>query len=186
MARPAPAELVTCFANTLEPDTGSDGLADVDGLRAWLTEHDLLSPTDPVDDEDLALARALRGGLREAFGAHHDGQADAPELTRVAGELPLRAVFDPAGPRLAPVEEGARGAVAAVLAAAMATVADGTWPRLKLCADATCRWAFLDESRNRSRTWCAMGVCGNRAKTRAYRSRRRTPGAPSRAAGASP
>ncbi|MGZ8667616.1 MAG: CGNR zinc finger domain-containing protein, partial [Solirubrobacterales bacterium] len=28
-------------------------------------------------------------------------------------------------------------------------------------------------SRNRSRTWCSMEVCGNRAKTRSYRHRRR-------------
>jgi len=37
------------------------------------------------------------------------------------------------------------------------------------------RWAMLvlDNSRNRSRTWCSMEVCGARAKMRTYRSHRR-------------
>jgi hypothetical protein len=34
------------------------------------------------------------------------------------------------------------------------------------------RWAFYDHARNRSRTWCSMDACGNRAKARAYRARR--------------
>src|ERR687886_170562 len=34
-----------------------------------------------------------------------------------------------------------------------------------------CHWVFYDRSRNRSSTWCAMSVCGNRTKTRRYRSR---------------
>jgi predicted RNA-binding Zn ribbon-like protein len=36
--------------------------------------------------------------------------------------------------------------------------------RLKKCADPICGWLFLDISRNRSRRWCDMRDCGNRAK----------------------
>ena len=36
--------------------------------------------------------------------------------------------------------------------------------RVKKCADSTCGWLFLDVSRNRSRRWCDMRDCGNRAK----------------------
>jgi predicted RNA-binding Zn ribbon-like protein len=49
--------------------------------------------------------------------------------------------------------------------------ADGTWQRMKACP--ACGWAFYDRSRNRSRTWCTMAICGNRAKARSYRSRHR-------------
>ena len=35
-----------------------------------------------------------------------------------------------------------------------------------------CGWLFLDQSRNRSRTWCDMQFCGNRAKARRYYERR--------------
>ena len=36
--------------------------------------------------------------------------------------------------------------------------------RVKKCADPICGWLFLDISRNRSRRWCDMRDCGNRAK----------------------
>lgn len=40
------------------------------------------------------------------------------------------------------------------------------------CADDRgCGWLFLDMSRNRSRRWCDMKDCGNRAKVRRYRQR---------------
>ena len=48
---------------------------------------------------------------------------------------------------------------------------DGTWARLKICHHDACRWAFFDESRGRTATWCAMGICGNRTKVTAYRRR---------------
>ena len=36
--------------------------------------------------------------------------------------------------------------------------------QVKKCADPVCGWLFLDISRNRSRRWCDMADCGNRAK----------------------
>lgn len=36
-----------------------------------------------------------------------------------------------------------------------------------------CGWLFLDQSRNRSRRWCSMAVCGNRAKARRHYERQR-------------
>ena len=47
-----------------------------------------------------------------------------------------------------------------------------TWERLKICPADECGWAFFDASKNQSRNWCEWG-CGNRAKTRNYRARRR-------------
>ena len=49
--------------------------------------------------------------------------------------------------------------------------ADGSWERMKACPWHTCHVAFYDHSRNRSRTWCSMAVCGNRAKAQTYRRR---------------
>jgi predicted RNA-binding Zn ribbon-like protein len=50
-------------------------------------------------------------------------------------------------------------------------VVDGNWERLKACPLEGCLWAFYDRSKNRSRRWCSMDVCGNVAKARAYRQR---------------
>jgi len=51
-------------------------------------------------------------------------------------------------------------------------MADGTWSRLKVCANEACGRVFHDGSRNRSGRWCSMATCGNRMKSRAYRRRR--------------
>jgi len=36
-----------------------------------------------------------------------------------------------------------------------------------------CGWLFLDESRNHSRTWCDMRICGNRAKAQRHYERQK-------------
>lgn len=41
------------------------------------------------------------------------------------------------------------------------------------CASDTCLWLFLDRTRNHARRWCDMKVCGNRAKVRQHRQRRK-------------
>ncbi len=44
--------------------------------------------------------------------------------------------------------------------------------RVGRCADpAGCGWLFLDQSKNRSRRWCDINDCGNRAKQRRFRGR---------------
>jgi len=40
-------------------------------------------------------------------------------------------------------------------------------------ATSDCAWLFIDETRNRSRRWCSMTSCGNRAKARRHYQRAR-------------
>lgn len=40
--------------------------------------------------------------------------------------------------------------------------------RIKQCGGENCAWLFVDASRNRSRRWCDMADCGNRAKQRRH------------------
>jgi predicted RNA-binding Zn ribbon-like protein len=54
--------------------------------------------------------------------------------------------------------------------AATRLLTSGDLDRLKLCAG--CYWVFLDASRNRSRRWCTMEVCGTDAKMRRYVAKR--------------
>ncbi len=47
--------------------------------------------------------------------------------------------------------------------------------RVRECGAGNCAWLFLDTSRNRSRRWCDMTVCGNREKAqRHYRRTRKS------------
>lgn len=43
--------------------------------------------------------------------------------------------------------------------------------RMRACDADTCRWLFLDTSKNASRRWCNMRVCGNRMKARRFQER---------------
>ncbi len=151
-----------------------------------------------ADESDLAIAIALRGCLREAMREHHQRPPGGPAaagggptadqaptadraagpagpglvLERAAADLPLRVAELAGRPALVPAADGVRGGLAWLAAAMVASAADGSWERLKICADDTCQWAFLDSSKNRSKHWCSMQECGNRSKTRAYRARR--------------
>lgn len=168
--------LLVEFANSVDTDEGTDDLTTPADLADWLVEHDLLSVPARATAEDLDLALDLRAGLKEAFTDNHEratveSQRDGA-LQSAAAELPLTLGGTTTHPELRPVHQGVRGGLSRLLIAVQAAVADGTWQRLKICADDECGWAFFDASKNQSRHWCEWG-CGNRAKTRNYRARRR-------------
>lgn len=172
---PEDVELVRAFVNTLDVEDGTDSLASSADLRRWLQDRGQLEDSATVSAGDVDLAHRLRQALRSELLAHHDGEPDrgaVAELEAVQAELPLRAVASGAG--LAPAGAGARAGLAAIVAAATRARITGTWDRLKICPADDCRWAFYDASRNRSRRWCSMDVCGNRSKVRAFRDRTRT------------
>jgi predicted RNA-binding Zn ribbon-like protein len=47
--------------------------------------------------------------------------------------------------------------------------------RVHRCHCPTCAWLFLDSSKNQSRRWCDMKVCGNRIKARRFQAKGRHP-----------
>ena len=152
---PTDISLLVDFLNTVDEEQGTDDLADDRTTATWFREHGLDVPTTDA-------ARRVRTALRTAA----DGRADPAgktlgvplEVTVQADGTPLLTSSDPLGP---------------IVAAAARLAIDGRWRRIKLCVMDTCRYAFYDESRNQSGRWCSMAVCGNRAKTRAFRARQR-------------
>ncbi|MDN3356474.1 CGNR zinc finger domain-containing protein [Actinomadura sp. DC4] len=170
MAGSRSALLLCDFVNTYDLQCDIDEFGAPSDLGGWLSEHGLAAPGARAEEADLGTAVALREGLRAAMLGHQETAARRPDLDALLAALPLRMSLD--GPALVPLHGGVRGALARVAVAVMTSAADGTWPRLKVCRATSCRWAFLDTSKNRSRTWCSMRMCGNRTKTRAYRARR--------------
>jgi predicted RNA-binding Zn ribbon-like protein len=168
-------ELVRTFANTWDLDEGTDAIATPAALRSWLVERDLLPANARVTAADVERADSLRVSLREALRVNNGGVAATLVVDRCNAALcnvPLNLTFgDDGRPHFSPGGRGVDRALAAVVAAAAEAVADGTWDRLKMCAEHTCEWVFYDRSKNRSKTWCSMQVCGNRTKTRTYRAR---------------
>jgi hypothetical protein len=153
-----PADLVVRFLNTLDVEAGTDAIDTLDGWVSWLSAQGLDGCFGPQDLGALGRALELRGDLRAlAMGEQHaqGRQVDVQVALTADGQVELSA----------PTAAG-------FLAAAAAKVAIETRiDRIKICPADDCRWAFYDTSRNRSRQWCSMQVCGNRAKARAHRQR---------------
>src|SRR6185503_12492432 len=93
-------------------------------------------------------------------------------LEEAAGTARLTVAFDDGAPVLEARARGFDGVRGRLVSVAVTAMLDGSWERLKACRN--CRWAFFDESKNRSARWCSMSLCGNRLKTRAYRRRKRS------------
>jgi predicted RNA-binding Zn ribbon-like protein len=55
--------------------------------------------------------------------------------------------------------------------AASDLLVSGDSEHIKDCGDPTCRWLFLDLSKNHTRRWCDMKTCGNRMKARRHHAR---------------
>jgi AcrR family transcriptional regulator/predicted RNA-binding Zn ribbon-like protein len=174
------AHRLVAFLNTAHLPDGDDQLADERAgpwLEQWLAEADAhtpdeLTPPTPPPAELLALREGLRQLAAVNCGAAADAAvvADAEAVLRRAPLLVDLAAGEE--PRLTPTSATTGGLAVAVAAAAyLAVRARGEWPRLKVCGSPDCRWAFVDATRNRSRRWCDMAGCGNRAKNRAWRGR---------------
>ena len=176
---PAPGdlELVREFVNTDDFDTQEETLTDPEALATWLAEHGF-EPDPAPDEADLARAIEFREAVRALLLANVGEPlpaAAAADLERAAARSAVAFGVEGDGRvTIRAAAGGVDGLVARLLAAIERAQVEGNWHRLKACPAETCAWAFWDESRNSSRTWCSMGVCGNRAKTRRYRSRRRS------------
>jgi predicted RNA-binding Zn ribbon-like protein len=169
------AGLLVAFVNTRDVVDKTDSIADAGGLRGWIEEQtgEYLSEIDP---QDLNRLLALRESLRALLRANNGGEArerDLAPLREAAERSRYRPAFSAAGElTLEPARADLTGFEARLLLAVERLQSHGAWPRLKACPDETCQWAFYDATRNRSRTWCSMEECGNREKTRRYRTRK--------------
>lgn len=148
-----------------------DALSTAERATAWCMANGV--PVGRrVDGEDLSRLRVLRGALRELAmanaGAKYDNEAH-DVLDRLARSESTKLRYS--------VDEGPHVETSTVtgwiLAVAFDAMRDGTWGRLKRCTGDGCPHVFYDASKNRSGAWCAMAVCGNRRKVRAYQQRRR-------------
>ena len=173
----AGAELI----NTGRAATG-DGLAAVADVQAFgdrYAFHGL-----PAEPGDVARLRGHRARLDAVAAACESGDDAAAietlnALLAETGAVPQIVAHDGRGPHVhvsrpaAPLSDR----IAAHLAMGLAElVVAGESQRVRSCASPSCRDAFVDLSRNRSRRYCDSRTCGNRVHVAAYRARRSAAG----------
>lgn len=185
------------FANTVDwrtSDHPQQWLMSYSGLVAWsrhagiLTDHEaqrlLQEATRRPVDATAILERAitLREAIYRIFSAISHGvppqAADFDILNAELSEALARSRVVPTADGFAWDWVGAGDTLDRMLWAVVRDAADlltsDDMNRVRECAGDGCGWLFLDMSRNRSRRWCAMEGCGNRAKARRFYKRRRT------------
>jgi predicted RNA-binding Zn ribbon-like protein len=170
---PMPLLLVQGFVNTRDLEEETDLLADVAPAREWLVEAGLLEPGAGLTASELERARSVRDAIRSLIEGGGEDRLDP--LREIAGAHRVRlTVADDGAIGLANARDKDLGdALFDLLLIIHRAQRDGSWPRLKICANAECQWAFFDRSRNQQGSWCNMAVCGNRLKNRELRARRR-------------
>lgn len=90
------------------------------------------------------------------------------QCARALAAAPVMLAADHAGPKAG---QGTIELEAAFAVSALSLLAPEMRRRIRICGN--CGWLFLDRSRNGSRVWCDMTVCGNRQKARRHYRRRR-------------
>lgn len=169
------------------PDRASgdrDWLADPATAADWMSSLDLDRDAD-FAERDLAELRKFREHVFDVFDALASGgrvpQRSLDTITEAhARSLQKFAFRAPAGPsdgtaplvRDWPDTWSAKALIALFAQSAIDELTGTRLDRLKSCP--SCRWLFIDTSRNRSRRWCSMQTCGGRDK--ALRHYRRTRG----------
>ncbi|GAA2818912.1 CGNR zinc finger domain-containing protein [Saccharopolyspora taberi] len=146
--------LVLAFLNTCDAEKATDVLDDAAQWRRWCAERELGEAPEP------AAVREIRDSMRAAVLGRTTPDPAVPP------SWPVQVVLRSGLPVLTGTD-----ALGTVLVAAIHLVHTGHWDRIKICPADDCLWAFYDRSRNRSRTWCSMRVCGNREKARSWRER---------------
>ena len=173
---PGRLELLQRFINSHNHDFPPDWdrIGTGEKAEAWLRQKRLLAPQDRVSERDAARLRELREAIRALVIANRGGEleAAAAAVVRAAARTAgLRVAVDDAGRTALEAQRGgADGAVATLLGILHEAQLSGEWSRMKACRQ--CEYAFFDRSKNRSAAWCAMSICGNRTKNRAYYRRR--------------
>lgn len=189
-------ELCLDFANTLggSRDRPTERLKSYQDLLAWGAQAGILN------DEDVRyLGRVAEEHPRKAAAALADAIALREALFRIvaaviAGSAPAEgdlATLNAALPRalnhlrVAPRADGCKwewaaeeGALDRMLWPIARSAADllvsSEVDRVRRCANSgECDWLFVDTTRNRSRRWCDMSSCGNRAKARRHYARKK-------------
>jgi predicted RNA-binding Zn ribbon-like protein len=179
-SKPAPEPLarVQALVNTAEREEGRDRLVDDRDARPWLVDQGFLDDGDALSARDLALVRDVREALRAVLIANSGGPAPSDAalapLHSLAAAGSARIRIDGSTVQLDAAGDSLAARLAGLLLIVRDAQRDGSWARLRTCANDECLWAFYDRSRNHGGHWCTMATCGNKLKNRDFRARRRS------------
>ncbi len=168
------------LANTAAVDARGDRLelvADWSALVEWVERAGLIDAdlgrrcrAAPVSQQRIVLAwfRRLRSALRGVLEPPVEAADAAEELDAAVAAVPVRLSYGAGRDRLPLDAPGPLERLRLALAGAALDATRLDRSRVRRCESDRCVLLYYDMTRNRSRRWCDMAVCGNRAKARAH------------------
>ena len=125
-------------------------------------------------ESEMRRLRELRGRLERIFRASvEDRSPDVSDLDQLARDAAAAAttarlrVSSGVVTRAIDADEAGTSLLRMRLVeSALALLTSERMERVKACP--SCGWFFLDTTKNASRRWCSMDMCGSAAKARAY------------------
>jgi len=181
------------FANTVSrrklAQHAADHINSYDDLVAFVEQSKLLTAQQAGDllvrarrhsgeaQTTLRHAFSYREILFRVFSALAQGKPVPPDDLEQISDIAIEAFTNR---RLAPTEDGyrwewesySRNRLDSILwpiaQSATELLTSSQLSTVRMCEAPDCAWLFLDQSRNRSRRWCDMKVCGNRQKARRH------------------
>jgi predicted RNA-binding Zn ribbon-like protein len=168
---------------------GKRGIADLERLRTpadlarWAVAAGVCPIPPTATDADLTAARTLRESIHRLVTPlvappatplfTPPATADLHTVNHWAAHQPAPTLtWSPAGFQTASPFADARDVLAAAAIDTISLVSGPEAGRIRTCQASDCTLLFVDQSQN-GRAWCAMNVCGARAKMRSLRERRR-------------
>lgn len=144
-------------------------------LEAWLSNEFDLVLSLPIDSAELDAAHTVRESafniIRARSGANQPTASDFEQLNHHAQPEPLTPMLGPNGQHHWVSPARVTAALSTIARDAIDLLGSPDAERTRECENPNCELVFVDVSPPGRRRWCAMGRCGNRAKTRAYRQR---------------
>jgi len=183
-------DLVNTFDNRFSPTGPQELLASYEDLLRFAAQSELLSDrqvkklkrADTSQTQRMQVLDRVRE-LRETLAAVAYAQLEGKEPSPADLAI-LEANFKEAGSHRQLAADrlqinwswrGLGSQVSAPLWLLAQAAADlmlsGQATHLRSCSSDTCRWLFLDTSKNHTRRWCNMKVCGNRMKAKRFQAR---------------
>lgn len=175
--------LATSFTATLTERRGKpvERIPVPSRLVDWLAVNGLA--VDSCTESQLDRAGELRESIHAAATAVAEQNPLPSSAVRVLNDYSTHGVaaatLTPDGRRewrlaSASVED----ALSVIAADAISIVSGERDGKMALCASPTCRAAFFDTSRSRTRRWCEMNTCGNREKKARFLANKRMNSSP--------
>lgn len=137
-----------------DPKAGEDAFETAVRLRAalWRIFNAIVTGTE-VDEDDLAFLDVCK--------------------VRAASHCMIARVGDGFRRRCAEEAPALERALRLIVEAAEDFLLNGRLDRLHACGGDACEWLFVDTSKNGKRRWCDMATCGNDAKVKKFRKRKK-------------